>query len=110
MRKVTFMLSLVLLLGAVVSAAAQSNDAAMQQSPPKVLQIGREEVKVGKGAAHAKYEAAWTQAMVAAKYSTPFLAMTSVTGPNEAWWLTGFDSFAALETERKQFESGALAA
>lgn len=80
-----------------------------QTGPPKILQIGREEVKAGKGFAHAKYEASWTQAMLKAKYNRPYLGMTSMNG-NEAWWLTGFDSLADLEKENNDAALGAVSA
>jgi len=100
------MVLLMMLLGMAAIAQEKSS-----MSPPKVLSIGREEVKVGKGAAHIKYETEWTQAMLRAKYPTPVLAITSITGPSEAWWLTGFDSFAAWEKDAKLSDPGtALAA
>ena len=70
---------------------------AQQMGPPKVLQINREEVKVGKGATHDNYEAQWTRAMVKVN-PRPYIGMTSMNG-NEDWWLTGFESFAELEKE-----------
>ena len=68
--------------------------------PPKVLQIIREDVKPGKDAAHEKVEAGWPRAFSSVKSPTHYLAMVAVTGPSEAWFLTGFDSLAALENNR----------
>jgi hypothetical protein len=68
--------------------------------PPKVLQIIREEVKPGKGAAHEKVEAGWPRAFANAKSPTHYIAMTSVTGPSEAWFVSGFDSLASWEKDR----------
>jgi hypothetical protein len=68
--------------------------------PPKVLVITREMVKVGKGAAHAKNEAAWVRAAMAAKEPDRYLAATTMAGPNEALFFAGFDTYAAFGGER----------
>jgi hypothetical protein len=85
-----------------VPAAAQMND---QKSgvtpPPKIISIGREEIKHGRQAAHEKNEAAWTQALTRAKASTTFLAADSVTGPSQVLWISGYTSFAAYEADFK---------
>lgn len=64
---------------------------------PKVVLIGIEEMKPGKGAAHQKNEAAWTRAMAAAKFPYHFYAMTPVAGPNQVWWVNPVGTFADLE-------------
>ena len=63
---------------------------------PKVLLIEREMVKFGKDAGHEKNEAAFASAAAEAKSPDHYLAATSVTGPSEAWFLVGFDSYADL--------------
>ena len=77
---------------------------ASSQSPPKVLQIFVESVKPGKGAAHEKVEIGWPQAFRKAKWPTRYLAMTSLSGPGEAWFMSGYESFAALEADQKNIE------
>lgn len=62
--------------------------------PPKVLQIYREEVKPGKMAAHQKMEANWPRLFAKANFPSNYLAIESITGPNEAWFLSGYGSFA----------------
>ena len=84
-------------IAVVVGFVLGSVAIAQEMGPPKIIQISREEVKVGKGAAHAKYEAQWTQAMKA-KNPRPYLGMASLNS-NEAWWVTGFASLAELEKE-----------
>ena len=91
-----------MLLALPIALVAQD---AAPMGPPKIIQIVREEVKPGKGAAHEKWEASWTQAMVRAKFTTPQLAMTAVTGNNEAWYISGYDSFGALEADMKMIDS-----
>ena len=100
MRKTSVILLAVVSVLLCLAAVAQE-----PMGPPKVLSIIREEVKVGKGAAHEKWEAAWMQAEVRAKYPTSYLAMTAATGANEAWYLFGFDSFAAWEKDAKLSET-----
>src|ERR1043166_938578 len=63
---------------------------------PKLLTIVREEVKVGRNAGHAKHEARWPAAFEKAKSTDYYLAMTSLTGPNEAWYLIPSESHAAF--------------
>ncbi|HQZ16326.1 MAG TPA: hypothetical protein PLD86_05535, partial [Vicinamibacteria bacterium] len=62
-----------------------------QAAPPvvnNVLSIYRESVKVGKGAAHEAHEAAWARALAATKGTDHFIALTSLTGPNEMWYVS----------------------
>ena len=80
----------------VIPAGAQT-PAATAGTPPTILQIEREELRPGKGAAHAVNEKAWAAAYVKAQSPVQWLGMTTVSGPAEAWFLTGLDSFAALE-------------
>src|ERR1700687_1612213 len=77
---------------------------AEMQGPPKVLQIIREDSKPGKVIAHRKHEAAWAQAFIKAGY--PYnLTISSVTGPDQDWFMTGFDSHALLEKTNDLFET-----
>jgi len=85
-----------LLSSSAVTVAAQS---AGPPPPPNVLQIFREEVKVGRGAEHANYETGWLTTYGKYKDPTPYLGMVSNTGPNEAWFLVGYPSFEAMEKD-----------
>ena len=85
-------------------AAAAAQEAAAAQSPPKVLQIFVESVKPGKGAAHAKIEAGWPAAFRKAKWPTHYFAATSMSGPGEAWFLGGYESLAAMETDQRNVD------
>jgi hypothetical protein len=77
---------------------------AEMHGPPKILEIVREDSKPGKVIAHRKHEAAWTQAFIKAGY--PYsLTISSVTGPDQDWFLTGFDTYAQLEKLNDSFES-----
>lgn len=92
-RNLCTVLAVFLMLSVAWPALAQEG------SPPKVIQIFREEVKPGKGAAHEKVEAGWPRAFAKANSPTHYLAMTSVSGPTEAWFISGYDSLAAWEKD-----------
>ena len=72
--------------------------------PPKVLVITREMVKVGKGAAHAKNEAAWVRAAMAAKEPDRYLAATTMSGRQTKRFLRGLRYLAAFG-EADKFDS-----
>jgi hypothetical protein len=89
--------ALCLLMTGAIQAIAQPP---AQQMPPPVLSIFREEIKAGRNAAHETLETGYVQALRQAKWPVNGLAMTSASGTNEAWFLTGYASFAALEKDR----------
>jgi hypothetical protein len=69
--------------------------------PPAMIQIYREEVKPGKTAAHSKTEAAFVRDFKAAKASPNYIAMATITGPDEAWFIARYDSYAAYGKDMK---------
>ncbi len=91
-------------------AVAAAQEASPDLSPPKVLQIFVESVKPGKGAAHEKVETGWPAAFRKAKWPTRYLGMTSMSGSGEAWFLSGYDSFAALEADNANVEKNPVLA
>jgi len=99
MKKIVLLAPLAFLVG-VLPAVAQPAASA----PPKILQIFREEVKVGKTAAHQNVEVGWPKAFAQAKWPTYYLAATSMTGPAEAWYMTGYTSYAAYEADQQSLE------
>lgn len=110
MRRFPLFLTLFALLACTLAAVAQQTTQPTthdMSGPPKVLTIIREQVKPGKNFVHNQHEAAWTQAMVKANYGTHILAVTSVTGPDEDWFLVGFNSYADLERDNENFEKNA---
>jgi hypothetical protein len=97
----------VLFIAACLSIFTVSICRAQEQAthmPPKVLQIGRETVKPGKGGAHEKMETAWARAFAEAKWPTHWLAVDSISGEHEVWFLIGNDSLAAAEKDMKALE------
>jgi hypothetical protein len=109
MRRVTFAVCALLLIAAVAPAFAQMQNSHDHNAPPKVIQIAVEQVKPGRGFAHEKLESAWARAAAQAKYPVGYLGMTSLTGSDEAWFISPYDSFAAWEKANKQVEASTAA-
>ncbi len=105
MARVKTMLLALVLVACASAAFAQS----LPASQPNFLMIYREEVKVGHTADHAKVEAGWPAAYDRAKDPYTYIALVSLTGPNEAWFVTPFDSQAAIADSMKREDSPALA-
>ena len=101
MKRISLTSTLLVSLVALPLRAAESPAPA---GPPKVLQIFREEVKTGKGAAHVKVEKEFVAAFARANWPTHYLAVTTITGPTEAWFLAGYASFAAWEKDRDDID------
>ena len=71
-------------------------------SQPNLVQIFREEVKVGHGVDHVKTEAGWPAAFEKAKSPYFSLALVTLTGPSEAWFIVPFDSHQAIGDSLKR--------
>ena len=78
-----------------------------QPGPPNVLFIFREEVKAARGGAHEKLEIGYVRALQKANWPTYSLAITSVSGPHDAWFMTGYESYAAMEKDRMAMDQNA---
>ncbi len=78
-----------------------------QTSPPPMLRIIREDIKPGRGAAHERIEAGYVRAFSKSKYPN-YLAMTSLTGPDQAWFLEPYATYAALENSLQLVDHDAL--
>jgi len=91
-------MSATLALGSTNLAFAQG----LPKTQPKLITVGREEVKVGRNADHAKHEAGWPAAFEKAKSPDYYLALTSLTGPNEAWYIAPSESHMALGEQMKR--------
>jgi hypothetical protein len=88
MHKTRVSLTLLALSAAASATFAQT----MPVAQPKFLQVIRESVKAGRAAEHAKWEAGWPAAFEKAGSKTVYLALTSLTGPQEAWFIIPFAS------------------
>ena len=100
MKKTLQLLSLVL-LATPATAVGQG----LPTSQPNFLRIVREEVKPGRLADHAKIEAGWPAAFEKANSPDYYIALESMTGLNEAWFLVPSASHAA-EAETMKREAG----
>jgi hypothetical protein len=95
-------LQLVAFAGCVASLCAQAPE------PPAVIQIIREVIKEGKGAAHSKTEQAEVHAFRKNKYPFHYLALSTISGPNEVLFLEAYPSFAAIEQGYQEAEKAPL--
>ena len=85
-------------------AQANNNDT-------KVLVIEREFTKPGRdGTSHEATEAGFIRAVQANKGNIHYIALTSLSGPNRALFLSGYSSLAAVEAERKAMPQAAQVA
>jgi hypothetical protein len=93
------------------SSASVASSQAVPTSQPNLLTITREDVKTGHNAAHAAHEVGWPAAYAKAKSPYYYLAMVSMTGPNEAWYISSYASHAAYgESMKMESDNAALTA
>jgi len=83
----------VCLFAAAVSASGVAQQA---NARPKVLNIVREIVKLGHDGAHQQWEAGWPKLYTKSSYPYYVLAITAASGTPEAWYLSGWESFAQI--------------
>jgi hypothetical protein len=76
--------------------------------PPPVLQISRETIKEGKGAAHRKTEQDFANAFRKNKFPYYYLALNTESGSNEVWFADAFPSFAAMEESDRLADAAPL--
>jgi hypothetical protein len=100
MRKTALCLgSLLCVVGLASAVLAQD----LPTSQPKFLNVVIEKVKIGRAAEHARHESGWPSAYEKAKSPQAYVALSSITGSPEVWYLTPFESHAALgETTRRE--------
>src|SRR5271165_7133833 len=92
-RSAAFPMLLSFIASAPLAVFAQQNGVLPTQ---KVLVITREVTKPGKdGTPHQKTEGAFVHALAAAKSDIHYYAVTSLSGPPRALFLSAFSSFAA---------------
>jgi hypothetical protein len=74
-----------------------------RERPPKILEIYRDFVKPGREAQFKAVEE--DAARICAELSFPHhhLAIESLAGPSEVWWLNGFDSQAEIQQVRDDY-------
>ncbi len=82
---------------ALIVLAITIQPLAAQDPPAPIIYVYREQIKPGKIAFYTQIEEAAARFCAKANCPNPYLAITSLTGPNEAWWINGFDSIDAME-------------
>lgn len=92
----------------IASISSTGSSQGLPTSQPGLLTIVREEVKLGRAADHSKFEAGWPAAYEKAKSPDYYLAMVSMTGPNEAWYVTPYASHAAIGEGMKRDNANAV--
>ena len=95
-----------LIAGVPAVATAQTG---LPTSQPGLLSIVREEVKVGRAEDHARIEAGWPAAYEKAKSPDYYLALVTMTGGLEAWYIAPYANHAALGESLKRDDEPALA-
>lgn len=70
--------------------------------PRRIIKIIREEIKPGREAAHEAIETGYVRALSKTKYPN-YVALTTLTGPSEAWFIEPYDSFAAVGDARESY-------
>jgi hypothetical protein len=98
-------LPLLLLPLSVVAGAAQT----LPTAQPPFLRVIREDVKVGRGAEHARFEAGWPAAYERVKSPDYYLALDALTGTGEAWYLVPAASYAAMGEQMARDEAPEIA-
>ena len=78
---------------------------ALPTAQPKYMTVVREKVKIGRAAEHARHEAGWPAAYEKAKSTQAYVALASTTGAPEVWYITPFESHAALDETTKREEA-----
>ena len=89
-------------LAAYVSLAAPLFAQQQVPPPPDILQISRDPVKPGKMAEYKRVEGEAATACSRAN-TWPYMTWQSVSGPDEVWFVSGFDSYAAMERSAEPF-------
>jgi hypothetical protein len=70
---------------------------AAQDPPSPIVYIDREQVKPGRLAQVVQMEEGAARFCATARCPNPYLALSSITGPTEIWWINGFDSADTME-------------
>ena len=92
------------LSGLAAASTLHAQSTAGATAPPKVIRIYREVIKPDHGPAHTKTEAALPAAFARENWPHHYIAMTSSSGPGEAWFISPWDSYAAYEADSKAIE------
>jgi len=105
------LLSLALPLMIATGGATPARAQTMPTTQPMFLHIVREQVKVGRSGEHSRWEAGWPAAFEKAKFPDIYIALQTVTGHSEVWYVEAFASQAAYgESSARQDADPVLSA
>lgn len=104
LRKTTFAL-LTVACGAPAVLSGQGQG--LPTSQPAMVTIIREDVKVGRNAEHARIESGWPAAFGRVNSPDYYLAMVSLTGTPQAWFIIPAASNAAYGEQMRRFDNDA---
>jgi hypothetical protein len=90
---------------ATALCSAETKLCLSSKTQPNLITIFQEDVKVGRGSEHAKHESGFPAAYEKAKSPYYYLAMTSVTGQSQAWYISPWESHAAIGDSMKREDS-----
>lgn len=90
-------------LASAVPTAVRAQAPAPAPNPYRILSIGRESVKPGKSEAHDKMEGEWSHVIANSKMPYGFLAITSITGAKENWYISGYPTYTEYAKMAKAF-------
>lgn len=94
-------------LALAVAGAATAVAQGVPSTQPKFLHIFREHLKPGQAGDHAKWERGWPAALEKANSQYNYIALASVTGPPEVWYVTPLASQAAYDEMMAEGEDNA---
>ncbi len=80
---------------------------ALAQTPPKILQIYQEQLRLGAAARYEQIEIGASRTCSDRRCPNPYLAIRSVTGMDEVWFLNGYDGFLNMERVWGQYAENA---
>jgi hypothetical protein len=93
-----FLFAVCVFLSSILQASAQNS----QPPPtPRVLFIFREDVKAARTGDHERHEVGYVRALQKANWPTLSLALSSIAGANDAWFISGYESYAAMEKDQQ---------
>jgi hypothetical protein len=105
MKRMTAMTLLTLTCGAATIALAQAQG--LPTTQPTFITIIREEVKAGRAAEHARIESGWPAAFGSRNSPDYYLALVSLTGLPEAWYIIPSASQTAYGETMKRYDNDA---
>lgn len=87
---------------AALCLAANARAQGIPTTQPNFVTLYIEEVKLGVTEAHARWERGWPAAYAKAKSPYYYLALVSMTGRNEAWYIGAYENHAGLADAMKR--------